>query len=116
VGNAAEKFRPALPDNEDTLAVTLTVGQMRQVCEESAARALDAHVIAEWTDQKGIGAFLQLSWPTIKKLCDEGMPHTCVGDARRFHIKTVNAWMLARTPTPRGRRPKASNDSGTEDP
>jgi hypothetical protein len=91
--------RPSQPPPEEpkrpawTLSETELEALMERASAAGAAKALDQHKPAAWTDQAGIMAHLDISHPTLGKMLDEGLPFSWAGGLRKFHLEEVDAWM-----------------------
>jgi hypothetical protein len=76
-----------------TLAVDELEAMLERAAAAGAARALDHHKPAAWTDQEGIAAHLGISQPTLRKLIDGGLPHSWSEGKRIFCYEEVDEYM-----------------------
>lgn len=84
---------------DDRLAVTLTLGELRELMREAALEA-----VAEAAndsppallDRQGLARALGASASTVARLRREGMPALMLGDSPRFELTDCLAWLRGR--------------------
>jgi hypothetical protein len=82
--------------------VVLTPEQLDALLEAAVDRARLATTPANdapsaLLDRTGLAKALQCSLPSIDRLRREGLPQLTIGDAPRFEIDAVLAWLRARS-------------------
>lgn len=86
------------PDN--TMVVTLTAQQLRALVAEAVADAMAeldlGEPAPELVDRRGLAQALSVSLSSVDRLIREGAPLVRVGDAPRFRVADVVAWLQAR--------------------
>lgn len=81
-------------------SVTLTRGQLRELVADAVTDALADHAPAEpapvLVDRAGLARALSVSLSSVDRLLREGCPMIRIGDAPRFCVADVVAWLQAR--------------------
>lgn len=87
----------------ETMLVTLTTGQLtalvRTAVQEALAEQVDGALAPALLDRQGLGQALGCSLATVDRMRREaGFPELRVGDAARFELAEVLAWLRNREP------------------
>ncbi|MBK8996089.1 MAG: helix-turn-helix domain-containing protein [Myxococcales bacterium] len=87
---------PAAP----TMVVQMTVEALRELVREVQAEVLADHGPAQpapaLLDRAGLARALSVSVSSVDRMIREGCPHVRIGDAPRFSVADVVAWLRAR--------------------
>ena len=88
-----------VPEDE-RLAVTLTVTELRQLVAEVAREALadGPPPGPALLDKKGLAQALRVSTSTVSRLLREGCPMIRIGDSPRFELAACMEWLRRRGP------------------
>jgi excisionase family DNA binding protein len=93
---------PCKPD--DTMMVTMTVGDFRKVVREETAavvhEALDP-MQQKWVDIKAVASHAGVSVKTVRRWITGGMPATRVGHDFRFRLADVDVWLRQHIVAPK---------------
>lgn len=84
---------------DERLAVTLTLGELRELMREAALEAvaeLGSAPKPALLDRNGIAQALGVSSSTVDRLRREGMPSILIGDSPRFEIEPCLAFLRGR--------------------
>lgn len=87
------------PAADDRLAVTLTLGELRELVRTAALQAVAEAVNAPQPallDRSGIARALGVGTSSVDRFRREGMPCVHVGDSPRFEIEPCLAWLRGR--------------------
>ena len=81
----------------DTMLVTLTVEQLRELVFDVVAELLSNQEPApEYLTREALARALNVSTATVSRLRREGLPHVLVGDLARYKLADVHAWLQSR--------------------
>lgn len=101
----------------DAMIVTLTAGQLaalvRDAVQEALAEQYQVGTVPVLHDRQGLGQTLGCSLATVDRMRREaGFPELRVGDAARFELAEVLAWLRNRQPSAEGAESRKSRDLG----
>lgn len=90
---------------DDTMLVTLTVGDLRRILRaELAATHRQTEPPPRWVDVKKAAEHAGVTTKTIHRWIDAGLPATHLGRDYRFRIPDLDAWLEQQLVTRNAKR------------
>ena len=109
--NARRRFTAGSPEpssrsihDDERLAVTLTVGELRRLVTDAALDAVAdrAPTGPALLDRVGLARALDISPATVDRLRRQGCPMIRIGDSPRFELTACLEWLRRSQPEPTG--------------